>query len=43
MGLAEPTVPKNYCVYDGRSVIQSGILRDGFDKKRDLRFLEVVR
>jgi hypothetical protein len=35
-------LPSGYRVYDGRSAIQSGILRDGFDKTRDLEFLELV-
>jgi hypothetical protein len=35
-------LPPGYCVYDGRPACGSGILRDGFNKQRELGFLEVV-
>jgi hypothetical protein len=28
--------------YDGRPAVKSGILRDGFDKERELLFLEIA-
>jgi hypothetical protein len=40
--LPEQPLPQGYREYDGKPVIQTNILRDGFDKKRELRFLEVV-
>ena len=40
--LPEQPLPPGYFEYDGRPAIQSGLLRDGFDKERDLDFLEVV-
>ena len=33
-------LPAGYRCYDGRSVLQTGILRDGFDKATELHFLE---
>lgn len=36
-------LPQGYARYDGRSFLQSGILRDGFDKATELHFLEVVQ
>lgn len=33
-------LPPSYREYDGRPAIQTGILRDGFDKQRELQFLE---
>jgi hypothetical protein len=35
-------LPKGYRKYDGKPAIQTGILRDGFDKETELEFLEVV-
>jgi len=35
-------LPQGYRVYDGRPAVASGILRDGFDKARELHFLEEV-
>lgn len=35
-------LPAGYREYDGRWAVASGILRDGFDKERELHFLEVV-
>jgi len=40
--LPDSPLPPGYRRYDGRSAIQSGILRDGFDKIDELQFLEVV-
>ena len=40
--LPNQPLPLGYRMYDGRSAIQSGLLRDGFDKKRELLFLESV-
>lgn len=36
-------LPPGYREYDGRPAIVSGILRDGFDKERELGCLEIVR
>lgn len=35
-------LPTGYRVYDGRSAIQSRLLRDGFDKATELQYLEIV-
>ena len=35
-------LPTGYRHYDGRPPAVTGILRDGFDKERELHFLEVV-
>ncbi len=40
--LPDQPLPPGYRAYDGRLAIQTGILRDGFDKARELQFLEVV-
>lgn len=40
--LPDQPLPRGYSVYDGKPAISSGILRDGFDKKKDLHFLELV-
>jgi len=40
--LPDRPLPRGYMEYDGKPVVQTGILRDGFDKERELRFLEVV-
>ena len=40
--LPKQPLPPGYRMYDGRSAIQSGLLRDGFDKKRDLLFLGIA-
>lgn len=40
--LPDQPLPAGYRVWDGRSTIQSRILRDGFDKERDLQFLDVA-
>ena len=36
-------LPKNYCRFDGKPAVVSGILRDGFDKKNELQLLKRVR
>lgn len=41
--LPESPLPPGYRVYDGRWACVSGILRDGFDKDRELQMLKVVR
>lgn len=41
--LPDRPLPPGYRQYDGKPMIQTGILRDGFDKERELQFLEVVR
>jgi len=41
--LPERPLPPGYREYDGRPLIQTGILRDGFDKRTELHFLEPVR
>jgi len=38
----EHRLPTGYRIYDGRPAIQSGILRDGFDKATALHYLAVV-
>lgn len=40
--LPDQPLPKGYREHDGRPAIATGILRDGFDKKSELKFLEVV-
>ena len=40
--LPSQPLPPGYRAFDGRSAAASGILRDGFDKKRELHLLEVV-
>lgn len=35
-------LPVGYSKYDGRPTITTGILRDGFDKRTELEFLQVV-
>lgn len=40
--LPDQPLPENYKEHDGRPAIQHGLLRDGFDKKSELKFLEVV-
>jgi hypothetical protein len=35
-------LPAGYSKYDGKPAIQTGILRDGFYKATELKFLEVV-
>jgi len=40
--LPESRLPQAYGAYDGRPMIMTGILRDGFDKVTELEFLEVV-
>lgn len=41
--LPDRPLPAGYREYDGRPAIQTGILRDGFDKATELHFLEAVR
>lgn len=36
------TLPPGYRKYDGTFAVATGILRDGFDKATELKFLEVV-
>jgi hypothetical protein len=33
-------LPRGYRAHDGRPAVATGILRDGFDKERELHFLE---
>jgi hypothetical protein len=33
-------LPRGYRAHDGRPAVATGILRDGFDKEKELRFLE---
>ncbi len=40
--LPDHSLPEGYAAYDGRPAIASGILRDGFDKERELNYLAVV-
>jgi hypothetical protein len=35
-------LPFGYRAYDGRPAIASHILRDGFNKEKELKFLDVV-
>lgn len=39
--LPDGPLPPGYRIYDGRPAVVSGILRDGFHKDTELRFLEV--
>lgn len=42
--LPERPLPSGYCAYTAHSVREYGVLlRDGFDKRGELHFLEVVR
>lgn len=41
--LREQPLPAGYKAYDGRPTIASGILRDWFDLKTDLQYLDVVQ
>ena len=36
-------LPEGYRAWDGRGAAASGLLRDGFDKESELRFLEAAR
>lgn len=40
--LPDRPLPPGYREYDGKPVVQSGLLRDGFDKETELEFLEIV-
>jgi hypothetical protein len=40
--LSDQPLPAEYRKYDGRPAIASGLLRDGFDKAKELKFLDVV-
>lgn len=40
--LPDQPLPKDYHEHDGRPAIATNILRDGFSKKAELKFLEVV-
>lgn len=40
--LPDQPLPEGYAAYDGRPAIQSGILRDGFDIRREAKWLAVV-
>lgn len=40
--LPDQPLPKGYREHDGSPAIRHGLLRDGFDKKTELKFLEVV-
>jgi hypothetical protein len=40
--LPDQPLPSGYSQYDGRPAIQSRILRDGFDKREELQFLELA-
>jgi hypothetical protein len=42
MDLPTQPLPKGYREHDGSPAIRHGLLRDGFDKKTELKFLEVV-
>lgn len=35
-------LPPGYCMHTGAPMIQTGILRDGFDKSTELQFLDLV-
>jgi hypothetical protein len=41
--LPDGPLPPGYCEYDGRPAFVSRILRDGFDKKSDLQYLEIAQ
>jgi hypothetical protein len=34
------SLPRGYQAHEGRPAVATGILRDGFDKERELHFLE---
>lgn len=41
--LPNKPLPKGYSAYDGKPVIQTGILRDGFDKETEFfQFIEII-
>lgn len=40
--LPDSPLPPNYKRHEGRPAIVTGLLRDGFDKERELHFLEIV-
>jgi len=40
--LPDQPLPVGYRLYDGRSAIQSRLVRDGFDKASELHFLQIV-
>jgi hypothetical protein len=40
--LPDRPLPDGYCQFDGRPAVVRGILRDGFDKKSELHFLELI-
>jgi hypothetical protein len=40
--LPNQPLPKGYSVHTGKPSFVSGVLRDGFDRKKDLHFLELV-
>ena len=40
--LPDQPLPFGYRAYDGRPAIASHILRDGFNKEKELKFLDVV-
>jgi len=40
--LPDRPLPEGYCQFDGRPSVVTGILRDGFDKKSELHFLEPI-
>lgn len=40
--LPDQPLPEGYREHDGRPAIQTNILRDGFDKKTELKHLKVV-
>ena len=35
-------LPPGYSAYDGKWAVQTGIVRDGFDKETELQYLEVL-
>jgi len=41
--LPDRPLPAGYCQFDGRPAVATRILRDGFDKKTELHFLEPVK
>ena len=41
--LPDQPLPPGYRQHDGRPAIVTRILRDGFDKEKELHFLEVVK
>ncbi len=40
--LPDSPLPKGYCRYDGKPAFLSGILRDGFAKDTELKYLELA-